>query len=279
LGFTYSLCIPSLYASERFVIVQGVSQLASLLLFTLSPYSQAPAVAPYSLSPSDLRPMARLEVVAASPKTEVESGVGPLLALGVESLRGSRGPFLRLAGGLEIIRKDLRLKILPEVVFSTGSKWDASVMGGMLLGASLVLEARVGELWIEPSMKILNYRDRGLGDPEGETRYSQDDSLQVGLGATYQPEAGLYASLSEKVWFLGASRLGSPGLALDFEKTTAWVSEAAVGWTWDSKRAVAKWVQVSNVRDAEDFSFQARGAFGDRLLAKQRAELEMAWNF
>lgn len=208
-GLTYSLCIPSLYACERFVIVQGVSQLASFLLFTLTPYAQAPTVAPYSLSSSDLRPMARLELVAAAPSTEQESGVGPLLALGVESLRGSRGPFLRLAGGLEIIRKDLRLQILPEVVFSTGSKWNASVMGGMLLGATLLLKARLGEVWIEPSMKILNYRDRGLGDPEGETRFSQDDSLQVGLGATYAPEAGLYASASEKVWFLGAARLGS----------------------------------------------------------------------
>jgi len=259
--------------------VQGVSQLASLLLFTLTPYAQAPALAPYSLSASDLRPMGRIEIVAAAPKTEVESGVGPLLALGAESLRGSRGPFLRFAAGLEIIRKDLRLQILPEVVFSTGSKWDASVMGGMLLGATLALKARVGEVWLEPSMKILNYRDRGLGDPEGQTKYSQDDSLQVGVGATYEPEAGLYASLSEKVWFLGAGRLGSPGLALNFAKTTAWVSEAAVGWTWDGKRAVAKWVQVSSVRDAEEFSFQARGAFGDRLLAKQRAELELAWNF
>jgi hypothetical protein len=223
--------------------------------------------------------MARLELVAAAPSMEQESGVGPLLALGVESLRGSRGPFLRLAGGLEIIRKDLRLQILPEVVFSTGSKWDASVMGGMLLGATLLLKARLGEVWLEPSMKILNYRDRGLGDPEGETRFSQDDSLQVGLGATYAPEAGLYASASEKVWFLGAARLGSPGLALEFEKSTVWVSELVLGWSWDGKRALAKWVGVSGIDDPENFSFQARGAFGDRLLAKQRAELELSWIF
>ncbi|MEO5667559.1 MAG: hypothetical protein ABIR96_05840 [Bdellovibrionota bacterium] len=201
------------------------------------------------------------------------------MGLGFEFLRGSKGPDVNVALGMQLKSNDFVLKIVPEIVMTTGSKWDASVMGGFWYGATAELEAHFGNFWLEPSLKIVKYQDRNLGDPEKQTTYSEEDSLRVALGLAYQPVSGLYASAKQKMWALGKSNLTSPGLNLDMASDVIWVSELTVGWSWDRKRLSGRVITVSGVNNDEQHAFRARGAFEDHLLSKQRAEVEMQWLF
>lgn len=263
-----------------------MAQLASILALTLTPYAEAPSVTPYSLSPSDVRPIGRLEADAMPRSSDAEGEgassvvLGPVMGLGAEFLKGELGPFFKVAIGMQVIHKDFRLKVVPDFVFSTGDKWNAATYGGYVIGLDSAFEAAVGTLWLDGSLRVQGYQTRKLGDPEAQTRFQQEESVRGGVGLSYRPDEGLYLSAQHRVWFLGKAVIKSPGLNLSMSKNkNVGNTILQAGWSWATKRVSAKWTQVTGVKDKEEFAFQERAAFSDRLTSPQTAEVEIAWKF
>jgi len=245
-------------------------------------------VAPYSLTKSDLRPMGRLEAYGApragGDSTEGGEGssvaVGPYLGVGVDFLKGELGPMFKAAFGIQISHRNFVLKIVPEAVFSTGSKWDSSGYGGYTMALDSAIEGALGAVWLEGSLRLQGYQDRELGDPEGRTEFEQEQSTRAGVGLSYRPEEGLYLSAQQRAWFLGTASIKSPGLNLSMSKNqTVLNAVVKAGWSWTDKRLTVKWTQVTGIKDQEEFAFVNRGAFDDRISSPQTTEVELAWKF